>query len=95
MDCFDNDSLTRHEIAWQLAELFDELNIDQLNEIMEKNVPGEMLEFFSAYTDEFSAERSVADSARSGLPNLMILGYLLRVLEERLLQTPEPTHFDA
>jgi hypothetical protein len=95
MDFSDADAnpLTRKEIAWQLAELFDELEVEQLNEILTKNVPLEMLEFFSAYVDDFCDARALDLATRRGLPNLLVLGYLLRILEERLLQTPE--FFDA
>jgi hypothetical protein len=88
---FGDQRLTRAELAWELVEIFDELGVEQLNEMLAKNVPFETLEFFSAYAaavgkDDFDG----ADTRR--LPNLMLLGYLLRVLEERLL---EPDHYDA
>ena len=74
------------ELAWELADLFGELETDQINEMLAKNVPVEALEFFSSYADSF-AKRAGTDQATSGqLPNLMLLGYLLRVLEERLLE---------
>lgn len=95
MDIFDADAeqLTRKELAWELAELFDELSIEQLNEILSKNVPLETLEFFTAYAADFSDARALDLAARGRLPNLLVIGYLLRILEERLLQTPE--FFDA
>ena len=49
MDQFDSGNRpgpTRSELAWELVELFDELGIDQLNEMVAKNVPFETLEFF-------------------------------------------------
>jgi hypothetical protein len=74
------------ELAWELADLFGELETDQINEMLAKNVPVEALEFFSSYADSF-AKRAGTDHTTSGqLPNLMLLGYLLRVLEERLLE---------
>jgi len=95
MDIFDADAdhLTRKELAWELAELFDELDIEQLNEVLAKNVPLETLEFFTAYASDFCDERALDLAARRRVPNLLVIGYLLRVLEERLLQTPEI--FDA
>ena len=45
---FTDNPLTREELAWQLVELFDELRIEQLNEMFAKNVPMEMLEFFAS-----------------------------------------------
>ena len=87
------DRLTRQELAWELVEIFDELRVDQMNEMVAMNVPLETLEFFSKYAAEFSDDESIAIGARKRLPNLMLLGYLLRVLEERLPIEPEP--FDA
>jgi hypothetical protein len=94
MASFDaSDRLTRQELAWELVELFDELKIDDINEVLAKNVPFEALEFFSAYADDFGAAMGLVGNERKRLPNLMLLGYLLRVLEERLLPESEP--FDA
>lgn len=88
-----SDRLTRQEIAWELAEIFDELRVDQLNELVSINVPLDTLEFFSTYADEFCTDDEIASGARRRLPNLMLLGYLMRLLEERLPVEPEP--FDA
>ena len=88
-----NDELTREELAWELVEIFDELGTDQINEMLAKNVPLETLEFFSSYVDQAWSSPSVDPTMRKRLPNLMLLGYLLRVLEERLLGETE--RFDA
>jgi len=87
------DRLTRRELAWELAEIFDELRVDQMNELVAMNVPLDALEFFTSYTDEFCGDREIDSGTRRRLPNLMLLGYLLRLLEERLPVEPEP--FDA
>ena len=87
------DRLTRQELAWELAEIFDELRVDQLNELVAINVPLDALEFFASYADEFCGEVEIDSGTRRRLPNLMLLGYLLRLLEERLPVEPEP--FDA
>lgn len=88
-----SDRLTRQELAWELVEIFDELRVDQLNELVAINVPIDTLEFFSSYADEFCADEEIESGAKKRLPNLMLLGYLLRLLEERLPIEPEP--FDA
>lgn len=88
-----SDRLTRQEIAWELVEIFDELRVDQLNEMVSINVPLDTLEFFATYADEFCTEDEIQAGARRRLPNLMLLGYLMRLLEERLPVEPEP--FDA
>ena len=94
MASFDaSERLTREELAWELVELFDELKSEDINELLAKNVPLDTLEFFSAYADDFGEALDLVGNARKRLPNLMLLGYLLRVLEERLL--PESDPFDA
>jgi hypothetical protein len=87
------DQLTRRELAWELAEIFDELGADQINEMLAKNVPLETLEFFASYVEETWSSPAIDATTHKRLPNLMLLGYLLRVLEERLL--PDPERFDA
>jgi hypothetical protein len=77
--------MTTSELAWELADLFGELETAQINEMLAKNVPLEALEFFSAYAETFAKAQDVAGAPARRLPNLMLLGYLLRVLEERLL----------
>lgn len=87
------DQLTREELAWELVELFEELKIEDINEVLAKNVPLDTLEFFNAYGDDFGSALGIDGNARKRLPNLMLLGYLLRLLEDRLLPEEEP--FDA
>lgn len=89
-----SDALTREELAWELAELFEELQVADINEVLAKNVPLDTLEFFNAYADDFGGALGLAGNSRKRLPNLMLLGYLLRVLEERLIPDEEPP-FDA
>ena len=77
--------MTTSELAWELADLFGELETAQINEMLAKNVPLEALEFFGAYAETFAKTQDLAAGTARRLPNLMLLGYLLRVLEERLL----------
>ena len=77
--------MTFEEMAWEFAEVFDELETGQINEMLARNVPMETLEFFSKYVDGFASEAEIDHETRARLPNLMLIGYLLRVLEERLL----------
>lgn len=81
-------ALTREELAWELVELLEELSIDEMNELVSKNVPLESIEFFSGYATEFSKGLPIDDATVKRLPNLMLLGYLLRVLEDRLVVDP-------
>lgn len=78
--------MNHSELAWGLAEVFDDLHVEEINELLAKNVPLETLQFFSAYGDSMAETmRLDAESARR-LPNLLIVGYLLRLLEDRLLE---------
>jgi len=88
-----NDNLSRSELAWELVELFGELPIEQINEVLAKNVPIETLEFFAAYAEDFATVESIHNGTRLKLPNLLLLGYLMRVLEDRLLD--EPSELDS
>ena len=86
--------LTREELAWELVEVLDELTAEELSELVAKNVPRETIEFFAHYAREFSDGLPIEKSVGERLPNLMLLGYLLRVLEDRLLGEPDES-FDA
>ena len=81
--------LTRKEVAWELVALFDELRNEEINELLSKNVPLETLQFFSTYSEHFSDIHEVAGGARKRIPNLLLVGYLQRLLEERLLDDDE------
>jgi hypothetical protein len=77
--------MTFEEMAWDFVEVFDDLEPEQINEVLVKNVPFERLEFFNEFAREFAETANIDEEARKRLPNLMLIGYLLRVLEERLL----------
>lgn len=79
------------ELAWEFADLFGELSTEHINEILTKNVPLETLEFFNSYAESFGKSESLTGRTLERLPNLMLLGYLLRVLEDRLLEEPPAT----
>ena len=81
-----SDNLGRSELAWELVELFGELPTDQINEVLAKNVPIETLEFFTSYAEDFGASEKIQGNTLKRLPNLLLLGYLLRVLEDRLIE---------
>ena len=83
--------MTVEEIAWEFAGVFDELDADQINEMLANNVPMETLGFFSEYAEHFGENEGIEGPTKHRLPNLMLVGYLLRILEERLLDDQEPT----
>jgi hypothetical protein len=78
--------MTHSELAWEFAELFEELDVAQINEVLAKNVPIETLDFFQKYAEDFGRAKGVEGDTLQRLPNLMLLGYLIRVLEERLIE---------
>ena len=82
-----NESPNRSELAWELAELFGELRIEQINEVLARNVPMETLEFFNSYAEDFGRAEGIGGKSAKRLPNLLLLGYLLRVLEDRLIES--------
>jgi hypothetical protein len=77
--------MTHSELAWEFADLFGELAPEQINQVLAKNVPIETLQFFSDYARTVAESEAVGDAMEQRIPNLMLLGYLLRVLEERLI----------
>lgn len=80
--------MTHAELAWEFAELFSELSVDRVNELLAKNVPVETLEFFTSYAESFARAEKLEGKLAERLPNLLLVGYLLRVLEDRLLDLP-------
>ena len=83
-----NDNIpNRSELAWELVELFGELRTEQINEVLAKNVPIETLEFFTSYAEDFGVAEGIGGKSGKRLPNLLLLGYLLRVLEDRLIES--------
>lgn len=86
-----SDGLTREELAWEFVELFDELSVDHVNEMLAKNVPMDTLRFVSAYAEDFADVHELVGTTRRALPNLMLFGYIVRVLEERLINGEEPS----
>jgi hypothetical protein len=72
-------------LAWEFADLFGELAPDHINQVLAKNVPLGTLQFFSDYARTVDDRDGLGEAMKRRIPNLMLLGYLLRVLEERLL----------
>jgi len=82
--------MTVAEIAWEFAGVFEELEPSEINEMLAKNVPMETLAFFAEYADDFGRIEKIEGDSNKRLPNLMLIGYLMRVLEERLLASDAP-----
>ncbi len=80
--------LTARDLAIEFTDLWTTLEPAQINSMLARNVSLELLEFFSSYANEF-ADDSLGDDQdgeliRSRLPNLLIIGYIIRILEERV-----------
>jgi hypothetical protein len=81
--------MNSRELATEFTDLWHTLDTSQINTMLARNVAVDLLEFFDAYADEF-AERCLPDDYASDptlrrlLPNLMIIGYIIRLLEERV-----------
>lgn len=81
--------MTGLELAIEFTDLWGELDADEINSMLANNVSFDLLEFFSSYAEQFGrelgagAELDVKELNRK-LPNLLIIGYIIRVLEERL-----------
>jgi hypothetical protein len=82
------EQMTGREIAVEFAEMFDDLDSADINTMLAKNVSMDMLEFFASYAEQFADECTAGglelEDVRGRLPNLLIIGYIIRVLEERL-----------
>ena len=76
--------MTFEEMAWEFAEVFDDLDVDNINLMLARNVPIETLGFINEYATTFGESEKLETGVQQRLPNLMLMGYLLRVLEERL-----------
>jgi hypothetical protein len=82
-------TMTGREIAIEFTELWDSFDVDEINTMLAKNVSVELLEFFASYAEQalgdLLPEDASGDELARRLPNLMIIGYIIRVLEERLV----------
>ena len=79
--------MTFEEMAWEFVEVFETLDTEQINEMLVKNVPLDTIEFVAKYASDFGEANGIEGRSCDRLPNLMLIGYLLRVLEERLAPT--------
>ncbi len=80
--------MTSRELAIEFTDLWKDLDTRQINTMLAQNVSLDLLEFFAGYAQEFSDEwldeNEKADELSRRLPNLLIIGYLIRLLEERV-----------
>ena len=75
--------MTSRELAEEFTDLWDELGVSHINEMLAKNVSVELLEFFIEYAEQLASELD-GEELKSRLPNLLVIGYLIRLLEERV-----------
>ena len=75
------------EIAIEFVDLWDDMETPEINTLLAENINLDLLEFFSAYAERFAKRipgNHCAGQLRGQLPNLLIVGYIIRILEERL-----------
>ena len=84
--------MTYKELAWSFVEVYDELDVEQINQVLSNNTPPEALEFFFAYADKVRTEEALVDDEKGSdrLAELMLLGYLMHALEDRLRPEIQP-----
>lgn len=80
--------MTSLELAIEFTDLWKDLDTDSINTMLAKNVSVDLLEFFSNYAEDFAEECLPSEEQgaelRRRLPNLLIIGYIIRLLEERV-----------
>jgi hypothetical protein len=80
--------MTGLELAVEFTDLWRDLESCEINQMLAKNISYELLEFFSSYGRDFAAEsldpQHVTEELCERLPNLLIIGYIIRILEERV-----------
>ena len=80
--------LSARDLAIEFTDLWRTLEPAQINTMLARNVSLELLEFFSTYANEFAddtlGDGEDGEAIRSRLPNLLIIGYIIRILEERV-----------
>ena len=80
--------MTSLELAIEFTDIWKDLDTKQINKMLAQNVSLDLLEFFATYAQEFADEwldeNDKEDDLSRRLPNLLIIGYLIRLLEERV-----------
>ncbi len=79
--------MTGRDLAIEFTYLWEDMNAKEINTMLARNVSMDLLEFFSTYAEDFTEmlpKELDAEDLREQLPNLLIIGYIIRVLEERL-----------
>ena len=79
--------MTGRELAVEFTDLWQDMDSSEINMMLARNVNFDLLEFFSSYTEDFVdtlPEDMDRDELKQQLPNLLIIGYIIRVLEERI-----------
>lgn len=80
--------MTGRELAEEFTDIWKGLDVGDINKMLAMNVSMDLLEFFAGYAEEFASDcdqrSDDPEELRRRLPNLLVIGYLIRVLEERL-----------
>jgi hypothetical protein len=80
--------MTSLELAQEFTQLWESLENDEINTMLAKNVNFDLLEFFVAYSDRYLSDvdghEKLSEEMQQQIPNLLVIGYLIRLLEERV-----------
>ena len=79
--------MTGRELAVEFTDLWEDMKPAEINTMLANNVSYDLLEFFSTYADDYVdllPKDIDMEELKHQLPNLLIIGYIIRVLEERL-----------
>ena len=80
--------MTGLELAIEFTDLWKDLETSEINKMLAQNVSYELLEFFSSYANDVAREllpdKEHSEELKRQLPNLLIIGYIIRILEERV-----------
>jgi hypothetical protein len=77
--------MTGLELALEFTDLWEDLDPNEINQMLAQNIHCDLLEFFSCYAEEFANSLGeVPEPLRKQLANLLIIGYIIRLLEERV-----------
>ena len=74
------------ELNDAFTDILQELEPDDFEQLISNNVPFEDLGFFQEHAEAFAQRYRLPHNARQELPKLLLMGYLLRLLEERIVE---------
>ena len=74
------------ELNDAFTDILQELEPGEFDQLISNNVPFQDLDFFQKHADAFAKRYRLSHGAHQELPRLLLMGYLLRLLEERVVE---------